>query len=468
MEKKINLVILLLYFVLINSSVTAKPPTGWEVVDRRPEINPVVSYSRYFDIKCADSLNCILAITYNLGGYYFRRTTDGGKSWKNIYKDSAYYISMSDRYDVADLREISYPDTNLFIAIADSGYVLRTTDKGETWQKYNLGKEKVLFKLRMLDKNYGILGIGSYPIDRTSGYLHETTDGGMTWLKMNYNYKDFFFQEIELINKETMQCFVMVLGSKEERFYSYIAKNNFSYWDTVGVIPDFLPHMDFVDEENGWVCGGRRTDPNDYSTIVQKIAHTSDGGRTWEYQRNKRFNGWSLNDVKFFDKNFGMVSSGGGLILMTFDGGKNWKEEYLNKIPDKDPAFGYIDGLQIPSATTAYCIYDGDSIFKYTRDLTGIEEYQENNMGLTIKISPNPAREYIDISGFSNGASSLVFGDVRIYNVLGEIVMSDCEAGKTHPLIPSQKGTIRIDVSGLTSGFYLVRFGVWTGKFVKI
>jgi len=454
-----NIIICLLFFA--NISITLARPPGWEVVDIRPDASPEYEYSYYFDIKCADSLNCIAWANIYTGGYYLRRTTDGGKTWKTVYMDSAYYTGPNKRYEVADLQEISYPDTNLFIAIADSGYVLRTTDKGETWQKYNFGIEKVLFKLRMLDKNYGILGIGSYPIDRTKGYLYETTDGGLTWLPLNYLYRDFFFQEIELIDKETMYCIALVLGSKEERFYSYIAKNNFSYWDTVGVIPDFLPYMDFVDEENGWVCGGRRADLNDYSTTYQKIAHTSDGGRTWEYQRNQKFNGWSLNGVKFYDKNFGMVTSGGGLILMTFDGGKNWKEEYLYKIPDKDPAFGYIDGLQIPSATTAYCIYDGDSIFKYTRDLTGIEEFPENNNGMTINISPNPAGEYIKISGLNKGLQPLVpEQEIKIYNLLGECVINE----SIHPMTPSH----RMNIENLPAGVYFLRVGDWTGRFVKI
>ncbi len=167
-----------------------------------------------------------------------------------------------------------------------------------------------------------------------------------------------------------------------------------------------------------------------------------------------------VGDLYYVDSNF---------VIKTTNGGKNWKEEYLYKIPDKDPAFGYIDGLQIPSATTAYCIYDEDSIFKYTRDLTGIEEFPGNNERMTINISPNLVREYILISCLNKGLQPLVpEQDIKIFNLLGKCLLSTGEGVGIHPLIPSREGKIRIDVVGLSAGLYFVRVGDWMGPFLKI
>ncbi len=85
-------------------------------------------------------------------------------------------------------------------------------------------------------------------------------------------------------------------------------------------------------------------------------------------------------------------------------------------------------------------------------------------------ISPNPAGEYIEIALSSPRLKPWVAGvdAIKIFNLLGECVMSAGGAGGTHPLIPSQEGNVRIDVSSLPAGLYFVRVGDWVGRFVKI
>lgn len=76
-----------------------------------------------------------------------------------------------------------------------------------------------------------------------------------------------------------------------------------------------------------------------------------------------------------------------------------------------------------------------------------------------LNIFPNPASEYIEISGL--GVNPLIDGvpEIRIYNVLGECVIS---------VEPQHSVSLqRIDVSGLPPGIYFVRIGEWIGRFVK-
>jgi hypothetical protein len=58
--------------------------------------------------------------------------------------------------------------------------------------------------------------------------------------------------------------------------------------------------------------------------------------------------------------------------------------------------------------------------------------------------------------------------EIKIYNLIGECVLSTVGTGEKHPLIPSQEGNIRIDVAGLPAGVYFVRLGDWVGRFLKI
>ena len=78
-----------------------------------------------------------------------------------------------------------------------------------------------------------------------------------------------------------------------------------------------------------------------------------------------------------------------------------------------------------------------------------------------ILISPNPARDYIDIA-LDNHALNGDVESVKIYNVLGV----------EHPVsfadTPLSEGNLRLDVSSLPAGVYFVRVGSRMLKFVKM
>jgi len=147
--------ILLILIIIISSFSLFSYPPGWEKVD----VRPWEPSSYYLEIDCADSSNCMIWAEYwGAGGYYFRRTTDAGKTWENVYKDSAWinWNNGTQKF-VPKIRGTAYPNEKLFIAVGDSGLLVRTTDKGESWESYRLDKKVRLFWLRMLDENYGIL-----------------------------------------------------------------------------------------------------------------------------------------------------------------------------------------------------------------------------------------------------------------------------------------------------------------------
>ena len=179
--------------IIIFISFIALPYTllsEWKKVDARPDISRDYINSNYVKIQCADSMNCMILGTYNgAGGYYFRRTTDGGNTWKNVYQDSAYWYDKDNYHGVPNINDIAYPNTNLFIAIGDSGLVIRTTDKGETWEKIIYDKKLNLSGLVMLDNDYGIMN---------GNILLETLDGGKTWIAAK---KDIYLESVNLINR---------------------------------------------------------------------------------------------------------------------------------------------------------------------------------------------------------------------------------------------------------------------------
>ena len=94
---------------------------------------------------------------------------------------------------------------------------------------------------------------------------------------------------------------------------------------------------------------------------------------------------------------------------------------------------------------------------------TGVDNLRDDQ----IYLSPNPACDFIEISGINPMLKHGVDGtlvdvsDVKIYNVFGQRV-------NLTPALPASREGVRIDVSGLMPGMYFVRIGDRLGKFVKL
>jgi hypothetical protein len=77
-----------------------------------------------------------------------------------------------------------------------------------------------------------------------------------------------------------------------------------------------------------------------------------------------------------------------------------------------------------------------------------------------INLYPNPASDFIEITGINPTVNHRVDEQIWIYNTLGECVMNPT------PSLPASGEGVRIDVSGLPAGMYVIRFGSYTKKFL--
>ncbi|MCX7737340.1 MAG: T9SS type A sorting domain-containing protein [Candidatus Kapabacteria bacterium] len=449
-------------FQLPNNSDILAQYKDWKQVDSVTKIIPNQVFSHYYGLKCADSLNCMVwAQLTGSGGFYFRRTTDGGVSWKNVYMDSAYFYDYDNKHYVPKLFDLAYPNVKLFIAVGDSGLVIRTTDKGETWDRYYFDTNISHNRIRMFDENFGrMFTCYNDCMDLTDLQDYVTYDGGKTWELIKRDTM-ISFSAIDLINKEIFCGLWAFKNSKNELERKVVwVHNNWETWDTVSCPP--MLFLDFIDTSYGW--GASSIKLGDTSAI-QLIYHTIDGGKTWEKQRDTVYNAWGIRDIKFYDRNFGIASSGFSHVMITTNGGKKWNDyeieewHYLHA--------DLVNNIQIPSATTAYVILDYNYVYKYTREITNVDE-NENARMKEMKISPNPVGEYIEIAGDLNPTinrrvEGIAVNEIRIYNILGECILSTPALRAT-----SQEGNFRIDISNLPSGIYYVRLGDWVGRFVKI
>lgn len=95
-------------------------------------------------------------------------------------------------------------------------------------------------------------------------------------------------------------------------------------------------------------------------------------------------------------------------------------------------------------------------VFVFDPTATSVEDDLRDNV---FSIFPNPATDYIEINSPSINRRVDGNGDIRIYNVLGEIVMSE---------VVQNFEPLRIDVSSLPPGLYFVRVVDKVFKFVKL
>ena len=98
--------------------------------------------------------------------------------------------------------------------------------------------------------------------------------------------------------------------------------------------------------------------------------------------------------------------------------------------------------------------------FEFSYDkLLSVEDNQS-----TVTISPNPAKDYIVVNFIERGVNSMVDDHIKIYNMLGEIVLNQSDIVSAYS---KECGKYRIDISGLVPGVYFLRFGNCVQRFIK-
>jgi len=399
---------------------------------------------------------------YGQGGHFIKRTIDGGETWKIVYLDSAYAIGWDTIYNVPRLREIAYPNEKLVIAVGDSGLILRSTDKGLTWDKKRLNLDYVIYRVRMYDENIGLIQGSKYS---GSTFLFSTNDGGETCIEFN---KPDDFNGLWGMKYVRLNQFVGITQISELDTFKYClvhSYNNFERWDTVTAPSS--KYMTAVNENYIWTSHIKKVlDSAGWTSSKQYINRTTDGGKTWTNQRDKVYNGWGIHGITFFDKNFGIAGSGFGHAMITFDGGENWEDLELEYRPPTDGSAGLVEHIQVPSYTTAYVVFNNSKIYKYTRPTTSVAEENTN----TFTLSPNPATDYIEISipPLERGLGG-VAPVVRVFDVLGiEHPVSTMSFLRKQESPVNDSSIIRLDVSHLPPGVYFVQIGSRVQRFVKI
>ncbi|WP_313502342.1 YCF48-related protein [Kaistella carnis] len=227
------------------------------------------------------------------------KTADSGGNWSKLsrpadldptsvqpYSKNVKFISDAIGYIIGGK---SNGDSNLY----------KTTDGGISWSKKKNFPAYGLNGFDFLNENFGIICGGQ----GTMAYgLYKTTDGGNTWIDLNNQYR---FRFIKIFSEQ-----IIYAANYSELYKSSDGglswKLLFTYDNQE--IADFF----FLDENNGFLIG----DPD------VNLNRTVDGGVTWI--REQIPYEW-YKQIKFLNKNIGVLIDEEGQINVSYDGGRTWK-----------------------------------------------------------------------------------------------------------------------------------------------
>ena len=218
--------------------------------------------------------------------------------------------------DSGDLVAVFFTSSERGFVAGDSGYLAMTTDGGQNWLRQSLNTKEDISEIYFRNDDNGYLVAGKD--------MFLTKNGGRTWQKTLIFNADSFrgntpeFLSIRFADKKLGFAVGSLLtgsGKNARVVDSVVMRTNDGgeTWSRViGPSKRELFHLDFVNDERGWIVGDEGL-----------ILTTYDGGLNWQVQKSGTTR--ALYNVDFRDSENGFIVGEDGIILRTENGGASWQ-----------------------------------------------------------------------------------------------------------------------------------------------
>jgi photosystem II stability/assembly factor-like uncharacterized protein len=237
----------------------------------------------------------------------------------------------------ASFRGLSAVSERVAWVSSDAGTVLRTTDRGATWQTVGPpASQGLLFRdVEAFDSQTAlVLAIGPGSASR----IYRTTNGGQTWTLVFQNTEPTAFYDCMAFfdNHRGLALSDPVNGG----FRILATSNGGASWQIVdAVMPPALP-MEFAFAASGQcisTAGGRDAWFGTGGDAVTRVFHSDDRGRTWTVAntpvRSSPTGGGGISALAFRDPRHGIAAGGDftpgtaspDALAVTNDGGVTWQ-----------------------------------------------------------------------------------------------------------------------------------------------
>ena len=315
------------------------------------------------------------------------RTDDGGRSWTTLetpVECPLYGVSFLDRKNGWAVGGYGKP-----LSDATRGVVLRTRDGGATWTQLSTPTLPLLRWVRFFDRKRGV-AVGGGEAFHPSG-VFVTGDGGRSWHALpgdrprHWQAADFFAPgfgvaagargELGMIAKQEVRPVGATAGDR--RGYQalqvagtttawlvgdggavYKTDNAGRSWlPPPGALPSVANAFDWhsvaTHGDHVWITGSPGA----------VVLHSADAGRTWQMQSTSM--PLPLNAIVFADERHGWAAGALGTLLVTDDGGQNWRiqrqggQRFAMDVLIADPADTPVELLAKSAAADGYLVSVG-------------------------------------------------------------------------------------------------------------
>ena len=277
-------------------------------------------------------------------------TTDGGRSWELRRRPTE--DTLRDLYFTNEATGWLVCDRSIYLLKTREeprSYLMKTVDGGASWSR-----------VEVTGADVDVLLTRVAFVDESRGWafgemgaLYATTDGGANWSRQVVPTKHLLLGGAFLGDGQGW-----LVGAGNTILYNPDGER----W-RAGSLPisaaTRFNAVAFVDERRGWAVGERGL-----------LLVTSNGGREWRTQESNV--SVDLSDVKFIDERTGWAVGAQGTVIHTTDGGAHWQIEPSGT---RHP----LERLSIASRTRAWAVGFGGTIITHSTDAVAPRQPQLKN-----------------------------------------------------------------------------------------
>lgn len=286
------------------------------------------------------------------------RTYDKGQTWQAI--NPIFEI---------DAVDINFPDELTGYIVGYNGKIAKTTNCGNNWELMVTDTSYTLIEALFINADSGWI-IGSHLLE-TKGIVLKTINGGKDW--------NYYYSEDELFNIEMINNLTGLIGIYGGNYGFLKTEDGGDTWNLSNPEFQWINTVSFINENIG------------YCTASQGGLHrTTNGGTTWEFITNDYGIGfYSRSQLLFLTEEIGYYLGweklfNGGKIMRSDDSGNTWQDQIGGKFWD----------MEMINTDTGYAITWDGRIYKTINGglPVGIAETNIAQSNLAV-ILPNPLTE---------------------------------------------------------------------------
>jgi photosystem II stability/assembly factor-like uncharacterized protein len=249
------------------------------------------------------------------------KTVDGGLTWQWIKPAG---------FDKLDFRDIEAFDTNKAVIVnaGSPAYVLLTVDGGKSWKQTYKNTDSAIFLdgMAFWDAKHGI--IFGDPINNKMQLLR-TTDGGLSWKNISSNLKwnlltgeaGFAASGTTIKTLANGKVIIATGGAASNLYYSNNYGDKWGFYKCPilqGESSTGAFSMDFYDKKNGVVVGGNYLKDNENQN---NVLLTNNAGKTWS-RPLKPVDGFRSGVIYINEKV--LIATGSSGTDVSTDAGVSW------------------------------------------------------------------------------------------------------------------------------------------------